>query len=95
MRAELRRMEATGIDAGLDLSGIESIPELYGNMIANARADGNDEADAVELLARFNDTTAPEVRDIADTLMQLGYVAAATRLREIAGKRKTDLKPLV
>jgi hypothetical protein len=35
------------------------------------------------------------VRDIADTLMQLGYVAGATRLREIAGKRKTDLKPLV
>jgi hypothetical protein len=95
---ELRRLEAVASEyGGSDLSTLQTIEELYAWLIATARADGADEGgegDTVETFARFSGATAPEVRAIAATLRQLGYATAADRLREIAGKRRRDLRPL-
>jgi hypothetical protein len=93
--AELQRMEAAAPEyGGSDLSMLETVEEVYGWLIANARADRGDESDTVELFARFSGATAPEVRTIAVTLKRLGYATAADRLYQIAGKRKHDLAPL-
>ena len=93
--AELKGLEAAAPETGNDdLSALDTIPALYGYLIANVRAEGGDEAHAVELFARYCGATASEVRAIAGLLLQLGYVVAATRLREIAGRRKHDLRPL-
>jgi hypothetical protein len=92
--AELKRMEAASPETGSDLSALETIPAVYAWLITCARQDGDDEGDVVELFARHSGATAPEVREIAATLRRLGYVVAANRLREIAGKRTRDLRPL-
>jgi hypothetical protein len=93
--AELQRMEAAAPEyGGSDLSMLETIEELYGWLIANARADHGDEGDTVETFARFSGATAPEVRNIAATLRRLGYRTAADRLKQIAGQRRHDLAPL-
>jgi hypothetical protein len=91
---ELRRLEAAAPKFDSNLSALQTAEKLYAWLIANARADGNDESDVVEIFSRFSDATAPEVRAIASTLLRLGYTAAATRLREIAGRRKHDLLPI-
>jgi hypothetical protein len=90
-------MEATAPEhGGTDLSMLETVEELYGWLIACARSEGNSsEADTVELFCRFSNTSAPEAREIAAVLGRLGYTEAATRLREIAGRRKHDLMPLL
>lgn len=93
---ELQRMEAAAPEhGGSDLSMLETTEEVYGWLIANARADGDDEGDAVELFCRFDGATPDEARSIAATLKPLGYRAAAERLYQIAGKRKHHLKPLL
>jgi hypothetical protein len=80
---ELRSMEAAAPEyGGSDLSMLETIEELYGWLIANARAEGDDEGDTVETFARFSGATAPEARRVATTLMALGYTTAAERLRD-------------
>lgn len=91
---KLRRLEMAAPQSGSDLSALETIPAIYGWLIACARQDGDDEGDAVELFCRFDGATAPEAREIAAVLDRLGYRAAASRLREIAGRRKHDLRPL-
>jgi hypothetical protein len=93
--AELEQLAATAPETGSgDLAALDTIEAIYGFLIANSRADGGDEADAVELFARFSGATAADVRRIAGVLLPLGYVVAATRLREIAGKRQHSLRPL-
>jgi hypothetical protein len=91
---ELRRMETASPDSESGLEALATVPAVYGYLIACARHDGDDEADMVELLARHSGATASEVRDIAATLRRLSYGVAADRLREIAGKRTRDLRPL-
>jgi hypothetical protein len=76
------------------LSALETLPSIYAFLATAARSEGSDEGDACELLARLNGATAPEAREIAATLARLGYTEAATRLREIAGRRRHDLRPL-
>ena len=94
--AELRRLEQAAPDSGSDLSPLETIPAVFGFLIANARSEGSDDdgADQCELLARHAGMTASEVRTIAATLRRLGYAMAADRLRQIAGRRRHDLRPL-
>jgi hypothetical protein len=91
---ELKRMEAAAPESESGLEALETIPAVYAWLITCARQDGDDEGDTAELFARFDDATAPEARAIAATLRRLGYLAAADRLREIAGRRK-HLKPLL
>jgi hypothetical protein len=64
-------------------------------LIACARSEGNSsEADTVELFCRFSNTSAPEAREIAAVLGRLGYREAADRLKQVAGRRRHDLRPL-
>ena len=91
---ELKRMEAAAPESESGLEALETIPAVYAYLATCARQDGDDEGDAVELLARFDEATAPEARAIAATLRRLGYVVAADRLREIAGRRRHGLAPL-
>lgn len=94
---ELTRLEASlppDRDGAEHLSAIETVDELFGFVVTDARAAGYDEADIVEMLARFSGMTAPEVRRIASVLRVLGYAIAADRLKLIAGKRHRALRPL-
>jgi hypothetical protein len=92
---ELRRMEATmPPESDSSLSALTSVEAIYAFLITCARSEGGDEADTAELFCRFDGATAPEARSIAATLGRLGYTVAATRLREIAGRRRRDLRPL-
>jgi hypothetical protein len=94
--AELQAMAAASRpESDGSLSALETIPAIYGWLIACARSEGNSsEADTVELFCRFSNTSAPEAREIAAVLGRLGYREASARLREIAGRRRRDLKPL-
>jgi hypothetical protein len=95
--AELARLEALmppDRDGAEHLNVIETVDELFGFVIADARSAGDDECDAVEMLARHSDMSPDEVRSVATTLKALGYRTAATRLAEITGRRKHDLRPL-
>jgi hypothetical protein len=92
---ELRRLEMTASEyGGTDLSSLETLEELIAWLIADARASGDSEVDAVELLIRYSGTTAPEVRSAERVLRRLGYIAVADMMRRIAGRRLTHLKPL-
>jgi hypothetical protein len=93
--AQLQRMEQSMPEqGGADLSSLETLEELIAWLIADARASGDSEVDAVELLIRYSGTTAPEVRAAERVLRRLGYIAVADMMRRIAGRRQIDLAPL-
>jgi hypothetical protein len=92
---ELRRMAAISRpEHDGSLAALTSIEAIYAFLITAARSEGGSEGDAAELFARFDGATAPEAREIAAVLGRLGYIEASTRLREISGRRRRDLKPL-
>jgi hypothetical protein len=92
---QLRTMEAAlpEIDA-TDMASLTTIPEVLGYVIACARSQGEDEADAAELLVRFAEMSPDTVRAAERVLRPLGYRDVCTRLRQIAGRRQRDLAPL-
>jgi hypothetical protein len=95
--AELNRLEKLmppDRNSAEHLAVIETVDELFGFMVADARAAGDDEADACEMLARHAGMTPDEVRGVAVTLKALGYTEASSRLIEIAGRRRGGLRPL-
>jgi hypothetical protein len=62
---ELKRMEAAlplDRDGTENLRIIETVDELFGFIVADARAAGDDEADPCEMLARHASMTPDEVR---------------------------------
>jgi hypothetical protein len=77
-----------------ELLPLTSIPAVLAFLATKTRADGGDEADAVELAVRAADLKPSAARASERVLRRLGYVAVADRLREIAGRRKNGLKPL-
>jgi hypothetical protein len=79
----------------IDLSALQSIEEVIGYVIAAARAEGLDEVDLVEVLVRAIDLSPTDVRRVERVLRPLGYIQVADRLRQIAGRRKRDLVPLI
>jgi hypothetical protein len=93
--AELQRMAAVSPpESDGSLSALETIPALFAYIATCARGSDRDEADDVEVLARLAQLTPDEVRECAGTLRALGYVVAADRLKQIAGRRRHDLRPL-
>jgi hypothetical protein len=95
--AELRRLEALmppDRESAKHLSVIETMDELFGFIITDARMTGDDEGDTAETLARLAELSPREVRRIATTLKAVGFATASQRLFEIAGKRRHDLRPL-
>src|SRR3981081_3237337 len=96
--ADLEQMLAFIETAGdVDTSaqaGLETPEQVYGFIAYQPRMDGGDEADLCELLARTTGLSPDEARRIARALKPLGFTLVADRLREIAGRRKHDLRPL-
>jgi hypothetical protein len=79
------------------LSALDTLPELFGFVIAETRAESGSEdheADVVELLVRSIGLGPTSVRSIERVLRSLGYHAVSARLREIAGRRTRTLTPL-
>ena len=92
--AELEKMSPLPPDGDTSLAALTTIPSLFAYMITCARSEDRDEADDCEVFARFTQLTPDEVRECAGTLKALGYVVAADRLKQIAGRRRHDLRPL-
>jgi hypothetical protein len=71
--AELRRVAATLPEsAGDDLAALQTTEEVLGYVIAVSRAEGWDEADAIELVARSVEMSPADARSHARTLGKLG-----------------------
>jgi hypothetical protein len=77
-----------------ELACLGSIAAVIAFVAASARAEGEDEADHAEMVVRLCEMPPDEVQKIERELRALGYTAVCDRLRQIAGKRKRDLKPL-
>jgi hypothetical protein len=96
--ADLVRQVIAGSDALPDndagLPGLDTTAAVIAYHAATARADGEDEADACELIIRAAGMPPTEVRADAKLLHALGFVAVAQRMKEIAGRRAKTLKPL-
>jgi hypothetical protein len=78
-----------------ELTALQSVEELIAYTATAARAEDQDEADAAELLVRLADLGPDAVRRAASVLGRLGYGKVAIRLREIAGRRRRNLRTLV
>lgn len=92
MLAEIRALDATVLPDD-ELSPLVTIPEVLAYTIAQAREQGEDEVDMVELVIRSANMTPGAVRGAERVLAQLGYTSVAERLRKIAGRRKNGLAP--
>jgi hypothetical protein len=87
--ARVKELEATMPNPDLSgLSALQTAGEILAYSIVVARADGYDEADMVELVARAVDMPPAKARHHAQLLQRLGYTAAAARLKQIAGRRR-------
>jgi predicted alpha/beta hydrolase len=91
--AELARLDAVVSEVD-DLRPLTSLPEILGYVATAARQAGDDEADHAEMVIRAANIPPDTVRRSAAILAAMGFTVVAERLREIAGKRKRDLKPL-
>ena len=93
--AELRELRRTAPEEP-DLDLIEfTFEEHIAFMVACCREKGWDEADAVETVLRLLELPPDEARDLEKVLRPLGYREVCTRLRQITGRRKHSLVPLV
>jgi hypothetical protein len=77
-----------------DLSALETTEAVLGFMIACARSQGANEVDWVEIIIRAAGMSPDQVRSYERTLRRLGYLAVADMMRQIAGRRKRDLRPI-
>jgi hypothetical protein len=91
--AKARELAASVPDTG-DMSVCDTVEEVIALTIANARQDGDDEADMVELLIRLGEMTPDAVRRSERILRVLGYGDVCGMMRRITGKRKHSLVPL-
>jgi hypothetical protein len=92
--AELARLEQGLPEHGADLTALQSVAEVFAYLATIIRSDGGDPPDACELLVRHAQLPPAEVRRVASILKKLGYTEVSQRLAEIAGRRKTSLRPL-
>ena len=91
---EMKRLEAAmDVDASA-LGALSTIASVFAFIATTAKAEGRDVAHDVELLARHAELSPSEARQVAASLQRLGFRAAAARLKQIAGRRRHDLRPL-
>jgi hypothetical protein len=91
----VRKLDATVRDEALDdLSALPSVAAVLAYLATQARAEGEDEADWVEMVVRLAEMPPGAVRAAEAVLRAMGYRMVADRLREIAGRRKHALAPL-
>jgi hypothetical protein len=87
--AELRRLAAELPENGADnLQALHTVEELFAYVVALARAEGLDEADAIELFTRAARSSRDDLRRAAVIMGRLGYNLVSDRLRKLA-RRKT------
>jgi hypothetical protein len=94
---ELARLETLlppDHDGAEHMRVLETVEEVIAWVIADCRASGDSEVDAVEMLIRHAQLSASDVRDVERTLRKLGYRDVCDRLRDLAGRRRHGLKPL-
>ncbi|WMT78828.1 hypothetical protein [Bradyrhizobium sp. Ash2021] len=89
----LKALEATVPETDT-LWPLTSIPQVLAYLATWARAEGIAEDEVIELTARAADLGPAAARHAGAILGRLGYAKVADRLREIAGRRKHDLRPL-
>jgi hypothetical protein len=77
-----------------ELRALETSASVLAFFVASARADGEDEADLIELIIRSAEMPPDEVRRDAGLLHALGYTEVAAMMRRIAGRRTKTLVPL-
>ena len=82
---ELRRL---GEQPGDALPALETVPEILAYSVAVARAEGMDEADAVELLCRAAELSRDDLLGAHRVLRPLGYVVACDRLKRLARRKR-------
>jgi hypothetical protein len=90
--AELRRVAAELPDND-DLRDLQTAEEILAYVVAVARAEGLDEADAVELVASGAAMSRHDLRQAASIMGKVGYTAVAARLRVLARKAKPEPMP--
>jgi hypothetical protein len=79
------------------LAPLTSIAAVIAYAFTSVRRDGADlehALDVAETVVRAANCMPTELRTAAKVLARLGFSELATRLRQIAGRRKIDLKPL-
>ena len=84
--AELKQMEAAMDVDATSMAALPTAASVFAFIAAAAQAEGRDPAHDIELLARHGAVSPPEARSIATSLRQLGFKAAADRLRHVAGR---------
>src|SRR5882672_3965038 len=82
-------MAASVTDCG-EFAELETREEVFGYLIAVSRAEGWDEVEMVEIVARAAEMSRDELRRVRDVLKRLGYVAVASMLTELARKAKAN-----
>ena len=96
IEAEVRKNAGQRPDIGP--SPLQTVPEIFGYTVEVARKTGEDESDAVEVLARLLSLDRGQLRDIIKVLKPLGYAAVCERLASMpakAGKRKLSFRKRV
>src|SRR3954447_8361867 len=93
---EARTMVAALANATpLNLTPLTSLPEVLAFCATTARSDDSvDEADMAEIVIRLAGVAPAEARSAAKTLRLLGYDLVASRLEQVAGRRRTTLVPV-
>jgi hypothetical protein len=96
--AEVEQHVGVGEIDSSRFAALKSPAQIVAFLYREAMQDGEAEEialDRCELVIRAGQVPPTEARDIAVTLRRLGFVALSDRLREIAGRRQTTLRPLV
>lgn len=89
--AELRRTADALPDGAIDhLRVFDTLPEIFAYVVAEARSEGWDEADAVEIVARGASVSQEGLKHAAQVMAPLGYAAVADRLRKLARRKRTE-----
>jgi len=83
--AELRRLHD---ERQSEVLPLYTFAEIFGYVTAIARAEGYDEADCVELVARAIELESHHLRQAERVLRALGYRLVADRLRKLARRKR-------
>jgi hypothetical protein len=92
-----QHIEAGQIDSSR-FAALKSAAQVLAYVYREAKEDGEEDEvalDRCELIVRSSAMSPDEVRKASATLRSLGFGALSGRLRQIAGRRTLDLRPLV
>jgi len=88
--ADVARVKAGMPASSGDLSALWSISAVCAYVAQQAREQGEDEADNVEVVVRAADVSGADLRKARRVLARLGYTRVAARLGELASKSRPN-----